>query len=73
VVKRPNNEGTIYFWEEKKLWVARVSLPNGKRKTKYGKTQKAVKEWLQGQREAIKGQNWIDTDTVTISEFLNAT
>ena len=71
MARRSHNEGTIYQREEDGLWVAQVTLPNGKRKTKYGKTQKAVREWLQNQREAIKNQNWTEADTVTVSAYID--
>lgn len=71
MAKRPNNEGSIYYWEEKKLWVARVSLPNGKRKTKYGKTQKEVKEWLRDQIQAVSDGVWVEKENITLSDFID--
>jgi integrase len=70
MAKRSAGEGTIYQREDG-LWSAQITLPNGKRKTKYGKTQKAVREWLQEQVRAIKDQNWIEADTVTVSAFID--
>lgn len=69
--KRPHGEGTITYWEEKKLWVAKFTLPNGKRKTKYGKTQKEVKEWLREQIEAVSNGVWVEKENITFSDFID--
>src|SRR3990172_190608 len=68
--KRAHGEGTI-FQNKQGYWVAEVFLPNGKRKRKYDKTQKAAKEWLLAQREAIRDAVWVDTDSVTVSQFFD--
>ena len=70
VKRRSKGEGTIYQ-NAKGLWVAQVTLPNGKRKVKYSKTQKVVKDWLLGQRKALEEGNWVDNDKVTLSAFLD--
>jgi integrase len=49
--------------------VAQITLPNGKRKVKYSKVQKIVKDWLLEQRKAVKDQIWIGDETVTLSDF----
>ena len=68
--RRSNNEGTIFYWEKKNLWVAKISLPNGKRKTKYGKTQKEVKDWLLTARNTLKEGVFIEDNNLTVSQFL---
>ena len=42
--RRPKGEGTYYKHKTRNLWVGQYPLPNGKRKTKYAKTQKEVIE-----------------------------
>lgn len=69
--RRAKGEGTIYFWDEKKLWVGQIYLPNGKRKVKYSKTQKVIQEWLLTQRNAIKQGAWVSDDSLTISQFID--
>ena len=68
--KRADGEGTVYYSEQLGRWVGQVSLPNGKRKTKYGKTQKEVKDWILSQRDALQKGVWVEQDKVTLSEFL---
>ncbi len=68
--RRAHGEGTIYQRADG-LWVAQITLPNGKRKAKYSKTQKVVKDWLLEQREAIKKGLWLDNTKITLSEFLD--
>lgn len=68
--RRAHGEGTIYQRADG-LWVAQITLPNGKRKAKYSKTQKVVKDWLLEQREAIKKGLWLDNTKITVSEFFD--
>jgi integrase len=68
--KRAHGEGSI-FQDSRGYWVGDVTLPSGKRKRKYAKTQKAVKDWLQSEREAIKSGLWIGDEKITISELLD--
>jgi integrase len=51
--------------------VAQVTLPNSKRKVKYSKQQKVIKDWLLGQRKAIEDGNWVESDKVTLAAFLD--
>jgi len=71
VKRRARGEGTIYFSQTQGLWVAQITLPTGKRKVKYSKTQKVVKDWLLSQREALHKGNWVENDKVTLSEFFD--
>ena len=69
--RRKNGEGTIFFSKTHGLWVARITLPNGKRRAKTSKNQKVVKEWLLSQREALHEGIWVENDKVTLSEFID--
>lgn len=68
--RRSKGEGTIYLVESKGLWIAKITLPDGKRKVKYAKTQKAVREWLVTQQNALRQGLLPKDDTTTVSEFL---
>lgn len=70
VKRRSKGEGTIYQRPDG-LWVAQITLPNGKKKTKYSKTQKVVKDWLLTQRKALEEGNWVENDKVAFSVFLD--
>lgn len=67
--RRAKGEGSLYFSDASKLWVAQITLPNGKRITKYSKTQKVVKDWLVSQRSAIREGLWIEDGSLTVSTF----
>ena len=67
--RRSKGEGSIYYWKDKSLWVAQLTLPNGKKKTKYGHSQKDVKEWLLNFRKSIQTGVRVSDDKVTVSEF----
>ena len=45
--RRSRGEGSIYRRTDG-LWCAQITLPNGKRKTKYAKTQKETRDWGTG-------------------------
>ena len=68
--RRAKGEGTIYQ-NPKGLWVSQITLPNGKRKVKYSKTQKVVMDWLLAQRQAVQANNWVDEDKITLSAFID--
>jgi integrase len=68
--RRARGEGTIYQRPDG-LWAAQITLLDGKRKTKYGKTQREVKEWLLEKRKELAGGLLIDDKNVTAGEFLD--
>jgi len=52
--RRASGEGGLHHWREKDLWVGRITLPDGKRKSKYSKRQQVVKDWLLAERGKLK-------------------
>lgn len=68
--RRSNNEGTIYFHEKLKRWTAQVTLPNGKRKTLYGKTEKEVREKRDAILHEIRTGTYVEPSKVTLGEWL---
>jgi integrase len=68
--KRSHGEGSL-FRNKQGYWVAEVTLPSGKRKRKYSKVQKDAKTWLLGQRKAISEAMWVESDSITVSAFLD--
>ena len=67
--RRSKGEGTIFFSESQNLWVAEITLPSGKRKRKYGKTQGEVKNWLLKQRETVSKGLSVKDDRVTVADY----
>ena len=68
--RRSRGEGTIYQRTDG-LWSAQITMPDGKKRTKYSKIQKDVREWLRAQREELK-DGLLETDeTLTISNFFD--
>lgn len=68
--RRAKGEGTI-FREKTGLWVAEISLPDGRRKRKRGKTQGAVQEWLLAQRDASRDGLTVENDKVSFGQFID--
>ncbi len=52
--RRSRNEGSIFYRQSKRLWVAKITLPDGKNRLKYAKDQKTVREWLQSQQNQLR-------------------
>jgi len=69
--RRSRGEGTIFLDKSSGLWVAEITLPNGKKRRKYSKTQTVVKEWLLAQRNALKQGLLVESEKVTVSQFLD--
>src|SRR5688572_21641363 len=69
--RRSPNEGTVFWWEKKGLWVARITLPDGKKRVKYSKVQKDVKAWLLTERGKLHQGIFVTDDRITLETFLN--
>lgn len=69
--RRGKSEGSIFFREDKKLWVGQITLPDGKKRTKYCKTQKEAKDWVLSQRTAFRDGILVASNKVTVGEYLD--
>ncbi|MDD5368951.1 MAG: site-specific integrase [Anaerolineaceae bacterium] len=69
--RRGHGEGTIFYRDDKKIWVGEITLPNGSKQTKYAKTQTEVKDWVLQQRTAYKNGVLVANNQVTVGEFLD--
>jgi integrase len=69
--RRAKGEGSIYYDEVNNRWMAQITLPNGKRRTKSGASQKAVRDWLTKQRHNISEGLYVLDDKVKFGEFLD--
>jgi integrase len=69
--KRSNGEGSIWFNEAKGLWTAEIVLPDGKNKRKRNKRQSVVREWLEKEKEAVRGGVWVSGEPVKLGYFLD--
>ncbi len=67
--RRGNSEGTITKRKDGR-WEARISLPNGKRKSFYGRTRQEVAQWLvQVRHDLNKGLLVLD-ERQTVGQYL---
>jgi integrase len=69
--RRGSGEGTIFYIKERDLWVGRMTLPDGGRRTKSSKVKQVVKDWLLENRNQLRQGILPADDTVTVAEFLN--
>jgi integrase len=70
MARRGKGEGSVYHWEEKDLWVGKLTTPDGSRKTKYAKTQKEIKDWLLSERGKLSQGIYQADDKITLEAFL---
>jgi integrase len=69
--RRSSGEGSIFYREDKGLWVGKITLPDGKSKTKYNKKQQVVKDWLLAERNRIRQGIFVRDDRITLEAFLH--
>jgi integrase len=68
--KRMNNEGTLYFREDRQRWCAQVSL-EGRRLTKYALTQRECRDWVKDTLAKIdKGLTFTGTQ-ITLRQYMS--
>lgn len=67
--RRGNNEGTIYKRADGR-WHAQLTLPDGSRKSYYGKTQKEVQQKLLEGRKALQGNLPVPNERQTVEMYL---
>ncbi len=68
--RRGHGEGAI-FQRADGQWVARVTLPDGKRKTYYAKTRKDVTAKLRAAQKAVDDGLSLDTDRQSVAQYLD--
>lgn len=68
--RRSRGEGSIFYNEQKNVWVAEITV-KGKKRRKYNRTQKEARVWLLEQRENIAKGLLIDDKKVTLEEFID--
>lgn len=66
--RRSRGEGSIYRREDG-LWVGQIYV-NGKKKVKYSKLQKDVREWLHEQKEAVNRGMFVGKKDLTLGAYI---
>src|SRR5688572_6821823 len=69
--RRSAGEGTIFYIKERDLWVGRMTLPDGSKRTKSSKRKPVVKDWLLENRNQLRQGILPADDTITLGEFMN--
>jgi integrase len=67
--RRANNEGSLYYRKARGCWCAQVSL-EGRRLTKYGKTQKECRDWIRETLTKIEVGLTYEGTQVTLERFI---
>src|SRR5215216_5418007 len=69
--RRANHEGSLWFANDQQLWAAEIVLPDGKKKRKRSKKQSVVREWLEKEKEAVRGGTWVSGNSVKYGDCLD--
>ena len=69
--KRANGEGSIYRQSPDGRWVAAITMPDGKTKRFYFKTQKEAREKLTEVRRDVQRGLSIPEGRMTVERFLH--
>ena len=67
--RRLKGEGSVYKRSDG-LWVGQIYLPTGKKKVKYSKTQKEVRDWLHEQKENANKGIFTNAKDIILSTYL---
>jgi integrase len=67
--RRANHEGSIFYRESRREWVAQVSL-NGRRLTKYAKTQRECRDWVRSMLIKIDNGLTYQGTQLTVASFI---
>ena len=67
--RRQKGEGSIYYSNER--WVAQITLPNGRKRSKSNPNKSVVLDWLITQRSQLQSGLFVADDKVKVGEFLD--
>jgi integrase len=68
--RRANGEGSVFWFAPRKLWVSDVSLPDGKKRRKYSKTEVEARKKLRHMLTALERGEALARDDLTLARFL---
>ncbi len=71
MARRSRGEGTVFWSDAEQRWVAQITLPNGKKKSKLSKTQSEARKWLLEQRKAVQDNVYLTDESYTVSNFMD--
>ena len=68
--RRSRGEGSLYHLKSKDLWVSKITLPDGRRRVKYAKTQRAARDLHQTALNQLRQGLMARDDTITVAQFV---
>lgn len=72
VKRRAKGEGSIWYDKTNSRWMAKITLPNGNRRTKSGKERQEVLDWLAEQRVSAARGTYTTGEDVTLGDFIDS-
>lgn len=70
--RRTKGEGSIWYDSKNDRWMAKITLPNKKRRTKSGKVRKELLDWLTDQRNKIRQGTFVTDENVKLGNFITS-
>jgi len=69
--RRSSGEGSLFYSQSEKCWVAEIILPDGRKKRKRSKKQSIAREWLQSSISNLKEGEIIVDERMTVSQLFD--
>jgi integrase len=70
--RRTKGEGSLWYDSQNDRWMAKITLPNKKRRTKSGKNKNDVLNWLTDQRSKINKGTYVTDENVKLGDFITS-
>lgn len=70
--RRLKGEGSVWFDQANGRWMAKITLPTGKKRSKSGKTKKEALDWLTEQRSKVKKGIWVEDEALLLGDFITS-
>lgn len=69
--RRVRGEGSLYWSQSEKTWIAEITLPDGRRKKKRSKDKQIVRDWLLEFRQSVKENRSLPDDRMTFGQLVS--
>jgi integrase len=72
LARRSKGEGTVYYSKQRNVWVAQLTLPNGKRRSKSCESKKKALTWLTVEKNKVIQGLFVADDQIKLADFLES-
>jgi integrase len=68
--RRQKKDGSVYFNKQRKKWIAQLTLPNGRKRSKSDTNRSAAVSWLIDQQNQINRGIYVEDTDVRLGDFI---